>query len=207
MHIEEEYQQTDTSKIQNLIDCYPLAVLVGNGENGLVANHLPLFLRDGVLIGHIGIDNNLPHAIANNDDVLAIFRGEDAYISANWYPSKFIHHKRVPTWNYEAVHVHGKITFNFDGKAKKAQAVGHLTNVLEKRVNGKTAWKMADAPADYLKTMLNNIVSFQIQITKIIAKSKISQDKEDGDYHAVAENLDAIGKSQMAHNMRNLRKK
>src|SRR5690606_42031974 len=59
------------------------------------------------------------------------FRGEDAYISPNFYPSKQEHHRHVPTWNYQVVHMYGAITFQHDERTKRA-AVGLLTKNQER---------------------------------------------------------------------------
>ena len=60
---------------------------------------------------------------------------------------------------------YGKIYYQNDKKSKLA-AVGKLTKKMEERTNGETAWRMADAPRDYLNALLEHIVAFRIEITK-----------------------------------------
>ena len=82
----------------------------------------------------------------------------------------------MPTWNYQVVHVHGKIKFLTDSKIKLA-ALGRLTKNMEERTNGHAAWKMSDAAKDYLLEMLEKIVIFEIEISRIEAQSKLSQNR------------------------------
>ncbi|QFT81345.1 Protease synthase and sporulation protein PAI 2 [Roseovarius sp. THAF27] len=138
--------------------------------------------------------------IAEEQEVLAIFRGPDAYISPNFFPSKADHHRHVPTWNYQAVHICGTISFQHDEQAKRA-AVGLLTRTHERKLNGENAWRMADAPQDDMQGMLESIVAFRITASRTLAKSKISQNREERDYLGAVAGLRATGKPTMANLM------
>lgn len=195
------FQETDPAEIAALIAAFPLAAVVTQTADGLVANHMPLLAApDGTLIGHIAIANDLHRLIPDDHPVLAIFRGEDAYISPNWYPSKAEHHRHVPTWNYQVVHIHGRIRFQHDEQSKRA-AVGLLTRSHERRVNGAAGWKMADAPADYMEQMLASIVAFRITPDRTEAKSKLSQNREARDHQGAVEGLRATGQTALADKM------
>lgn len=168
---------------------------------GLLANHLPLFQTPkGDLVGHIALANDMHRLVADGQEVLAVFRRDDAYISPNFYPTKREHHRHVPTWNYEVVHVYGKITFQHDEHQKRA-AVALLTRIHERRLNGANAWRMADAPADYMDQMLGGIVAPYISVTRVLAKSKLSQNRENRDYSGTIEGLRASGHPEMAARM------
>jgi transcriptional regulator len=138
--------------------------------------------------------------VADGQDVLVIFRGDDAYVSPNFYPSKPEHHRHVPTWNYQVVHVYGQITFQHDEQTKRA-AVGLLTRTHERRLNGQSAWRMADAPGDYMQQMLSNIVAFRIAVHRTLAKSKLSQNREERDYLGAIDGLRASGYEGLAQRM------
>ena len=69
---------------------------------------------------------------------------------------------------------------------------------MEERTNGDTAWRMADAPSDYLNALLENIVAFRIEITKILGKSKVSQNRETIDFDNVANVLAEQGSTHMS---------
>ena len=167
----------------------------------MLANHIPM-LRDGDegLIGHIALANDLHRLVADGAPALAMFGGEDSYISPNWYPGKAAHHKVVPTWNYRVVHVHGTISFDHDEKVKRG-IVGRLTTRFERETNGDAAWKMADAPAGFMAEQLAAIVGFRIDITRIDAKSKLSQNRAPEDFDAVRQELGVRGKGDLARHM------
>ena len=184
-----------------IIETAPLACIVAMTAEGLIANHIPLLAApDGTLIGHVALANDMHRLIAEGQDVLAIFRGDDAYVSPNFYPTKPEHHRHVPTWNYQVVHVHGRISFQHEEQAKRA-AVGLLTRMHERRLNGENAWRMADAPADYMHQMLGNIVAFRIVVHRTLAKSKLSQNREQRDYLGAITGLRASGHEDLAQKM------
>ena len=205
MYVPAHFEETDLSAINELMAAFPLAALVANSSAGLLANHLPLLpVGDSVLSGHIALGNDMHRLVSDGDEVLAIFKGHDAYISPNWYPTKKEHHKHVPTWNYEVAHVYGVITFLHDEKSKIA-AVGRLTKHFEMLTNPDAPWKMSDAPKDYTQSLIENIVAFRIDISRVIAKSKLSQNREPRDFANVADMLDKRGEARLAGRMKSLR--
>lgn len=202
MYIPPQFHEVSAEEIGAIVAAAPLACIVAQTGQGLVANHIPvLSAPKGVLVGHVALANDMHRLIAEGQEVLAVFRGEDAYVSPNLYPSKPEHHRHVPTWNYQAVHMHGRIAFQHDDRAKRA-AVGLLTRTHERRLNGDQAWRMADAPADYMEKMLDAIVAFRIEVTQVLAKSKLSQNRDPRDYQGVIEGLEGSGHSGMAGRMR-----
>lgn len=201
MYLPPHFAETDETAIAEIIDAAPLACVVAQTTEGLLANHLPLLRApQGVLIGHVARANDMHRLIADGGEVLVIFRRDDAYVSPNFYPSKAEHHRHVPTWNYEVVHVQGRISFQHDDPAKRV-AVGLLTSRHERRLNGDKAWRMADAPADYMEAMLQGIVALRILPERVIAKRKLSQNREPRDHHGAVEGLRATGHEAMATRM------
>jgi len=198
MYIPQHFHEISADAIASIIDAAPLACIVAQTDAGLIANHIPLLVApDGTLLGHVALANDMHRLVAEDQEVLAIFRGEDAYVSPNFYPSKPEHHRHVPTWNYQVVHIHGTIRFQHDTRSKRA-AVGLLTRHHERRLNGDRAWKMADAPADYMAQMLDAIVAFRIAVRRTLAKSKLSQNRAPRDQLGVIEGLQASGQGAMA---------
>lgn len=201
MYIPPHFEETDAETIAAILQDAPLACLVAQTKTGLVANHLPLLRTpNGDLIGHVALANDMHRLIADGQEVLAIFRRDDAYVSPNFYPTKQDHHRHVPTWNYEVVHAYGNIAFQHDAQAKRA-AVGLLTRSHERRLNGANAWRMADAPRDYMEQMLGGIVAFRVAVTRVLAKSKLSQNRESRDYLGAVDGLRASGHAEMADRM------
>jgi len=207
MYLPPHFREIETDEIEAVIEAAPLACIVAQTSDGLIANHIPVLSAPGdILVGHVAMANDMHRLIAQGQEVLAIFRGEDAYISPNYYPTKPEHHRHVPTWNYQVVHIYGNITFQHDERDKRA-AVGLLTRNHERRLNGKDAWRMADAPADYMKDMLGSIVAFKVAVTKVVAKSKLSQNREKRDYAGAISGLKASGETALAERMENKRSK
>ncbi|MEN8383380.1 FMN-binding negative transcriptional regulator [Acinetobacter radioresistens] len=201
MYIPNDFQEVRTEEIMNLIKNYPLACIVANTKDGLIATHVPLIMKtDNTLIGHIAVNNDMRILISDDQEVLCIFKGEDAYISANYYPSKFEDHKKVPTWNYQVVHIYGNITYFIDNKSKLS-AVGMLTKISEEKANGNSGWKMSDAPKEYLMDQLKELIVFEINISRIQAQSKLSQNREKRDFDSVIKNLKETGKENLAKSM------
>ncbi|EXF57038.1 putative FMN-binding domain protein [Acinetobacter sp. 1294596] len=201
MYIPNDFQEVRTEEIMNLIKNYPLACIVANTKDGLIATHVPLIMKtDNTLIGHIAVNNDMRILVSDDQEVLCIFKGEDAYISANYYPSKFEDHKKVPTWNYQVVHIYGNITYFIDNKSKLS-AVGMLTKISEEKANGNSGWKMSDAPKEYLMDQLKELIVFEINISRIQAQSKLSQNREKRDFDSVIKNLKETGKENLAKSM------
>lgn len=201
MYLPDHFVESDPAEVAALIRDFPLAVVVAMTPEGLVANHLPLLMpAPDRLVGHVAAANSMHRDLSDGAEVLAIFRGEDGYVSPNLYPSKAAHHRAVPTWNYQAVHLRGKIRFHRDDKARRA-AVGRLTKAQETRANGADAWKMADAPEDYMATMLDSIVAFEIAVTGVLAKSKLNQNRDAADRAAVAGAMARDGRATLARRM------
>jgi transcriptional regulator len=136
--------------------------------------------------------------VANGDEVLVVFHAGDAYISPNWYPSKHEAHRQVPTWNYIVVHAHGRIAVRDDEQYVRG-VVARLTRRHE--ASQPQPWKMTDAPKDYIDTLLKQIVGLEIHITRLVGKSKLSQNKEARDIRGAAEALQAHGNSTIGEAM------
>ena len=100
----------------------------------------------GRLQAHVARANPLWEQHRDGADVLVVFRGHEHYVSPNWYPSKPETHRVVPTWNYEAVHVHGRLTVHDDEKTVRG-IVARLTNRHE--AVEAVPWTMGSAPAAF----------------------------------------------------------
>src|SRR5699024_4712844 len=126
----------------------------------------------------------------------------DAYISPNWYPSKHERHRQVPTWNYQVVHAHGRIHIRDDERFVRG-AVARLTRAHEARTEAATPWKMTDSPKAYIDQMLTLIVGIEIEITRLVGKSKLSQNKDTRDRINAARELRNQGRQALAEAMLN----
>src|SRR5690606_28146866 len=141
------FAETRPEEIAAIIEAAPLACVVAATSCGLIANHIPLLVApDGTLIGHAALANDMHRDIAEGQEVLAVFRGDNAFVSPIFYPSMREQHQHVLSWSCESFHIHGHISFQHDSQTKRS-AVGLLTRLHERRLNGTAAWRMADAPA------------------------------------------------------------
>ncbi|MGU7779401.1 FMN-binding negative transcriptional regulator [Burkholderia sp. PU8-34] len=203
MYVPAHFDESDLDTLHALIAQFPFGSLITHGRNGLDANHIPFELVAGdgglgELHAHVARANPVWQDVANGDEVLVIFRAGDAYISPNWYPSKHATHRQVPTWNYVVVHAHGRITVRDDEKFVRG-LVARLTRTHE--ASQPEPWKMGDAPQDYLDTMLQSIVGLQIDITRLVGKRKLSQNKAADDVRGAGDALVARGNRQIGDAM------
>lgn len=193
MYLPRHFEETRAEELHRVITDFPLGVLVLNGPNGLDANHLPFELDlnagdRGHLLGHVARANPLWQEAQDGEDALVIFRAANAYISPNWYPSKHEFHRQVPTWNYQAVHVQGRIRIRDDERFVRS-VVARLTRANEARTGSDRPWRMTDSSKEYIDQMLTAIVGIEIEITKLIGKWKLSQNREERDRIHAAEEL------------------
>ena len=206
MYVPAHFAVSSPEALHDLIARHPLGTLVTQAGGGLDANHLPFALSpgsgpQGVLLAHVARANPLWREVADGDPVLVIFRAEQAYISPNWYPSKHETHRQVPTWNYRVVHVHGHIRVRDDVRFVRG-VVSRLTHDHED-VRPRP-WRMADAPQDYLDSMLANIVGIEVEISRLEGKFKLSQNRETRDIRGAAEALADEGQEALAQRMRDI---
>jgi transcriptional regulator len=159
-----------------------------DGE-GFFATHLPMLFdaERRTLTGHVAAGNPHPRR-SGDDEALAVFQGVDAYISPNWYPSKFQHGRVVPTWNYEAVHVTGRVTWRTEPEWLRGQ-LERLTDRFE--AGQSKPWAVSDAPEDYLEKQLAAIVGVELAIAEVKAKRKLSQNRQPADRMGVIAGLTA----------------
>jgi transcriptional regulator len=182
MYMPAHFDESRPEEVVRLLRGYPLGALVITGPDGLDANHLPFEYEPepgglGCLRAHIARANPLWQQASDGDQVLVIFQGSQGYLSPNWYPSKHETHRQVPTWNYQVVHVHGELLFHDDERYVRG-VVARLTREHEQRTGEPRPWRMTDSDADYIDGMLKAIVGIEIRISRIVAKSKLSQNKE-----------------------------
>jgi len=201
MYLPNHFEEARDEELLRTIAAYPLGALVVNGPNGLDANHVP-FLTDEAsggkkLLAHVARANPLWQEAKDGDAALVIFRADDAYISPNWYPSKLEFHRQVPTWNYRVVHVHGRLYIR-DNERFVRGVVARLTRMHEGQTDSPTPWKMTDSSPEYIDQMLSNIVGIEIEITKMVGKWKLSQNKEERDRVNAAHELRKRGKEEIS---------
>jgi transcriptional regulator len=191
MYLPAHFEETRPEALSRLIADHPLGALVTLGPDGLDANHLPFEFDEaagahGTLRAHVARANPVWRNAAAQPEALVIFQGPSAYVSPNWYPSKHETHRQVPTYNYMVVHAHGRIAVR-DEEPFVRGLVARLTRRME--AGQPVPWKMGDAPADFIAQMLANIVGIEIEVTRLVGKWKLGQNREARDRRGAGEAL------------------
>lgn len=203
MYLTEHFAERRAEELQRIMRDFPLGTIVTHTGRGLDANHIPFELDAqrgacGTLQGHIARANPLWTEVPDGADVLVIFRGNEGYISPNWYPSKHETHRHVPTWNYEVVHAHGRLRIIDDERLVR----GLLARLTRRHEAAEPQpWKMGDAPADYLDQMLKMIVGIEVEITRLEGKRKLGQNRDARDLEGAVRALRDRGQTELASAM------
>jgi transcriptional regulator len=194
----------DAAQVDELLRNHGAADLVTLTEQGLVATMLPFIYVPpagprptgelGTLHGHLA-RNNDQWKLGSVGEALAIVRGPDAYISPGWYASKAEHGRVVPTWNYLTAHVYGRFVVH-DDPAWTEDLVRRLTTKHE--ASRAHPWSVDDAPRPFVEGQLRAIVGVELQITRIEAKAKLSQNRPPADVEGVIAGLRERGDKDMA---------
>ncbi|MBL8525476.1 MAG: FMN-binding negative transcriptional regulator [Betaproteobacteria bacterium] len=205
MYTPAHFAEADTERIAQLIADYGFATLLSVTPDGLQITHAPVQLDRsrandgslGTLVGHIARAN--PHAahLVGGAAVIAIIHGPHGYISPTWYATENPKVPNVPTWNYANVHLHGKVRL-IDDEARKWKIVADLAAQYEEPVIGWNAGELANHASK-----LNAIIGFEVDIERVEAKSKLSQNRPVADQESVIEQL-AAGSHPDGHAMAKL---
>ena len=170
MYTPYSFKVADLVELHSLMKKHSFATLITPGIGEMTATHLPLLLDPhagphGTLLGHMAMANPQWRDVAG--EALAIFSGPHAYVSPTWYESP----GTVPTWNYVAVHAYGafKLVQDRDGLH---DILTRSVSVYEQRMPEPWSYDIADPDMD---KMLQAIVGFRIEITRLEGKAKLSQ--------------------------------
>ena len=189
MYIPEHFKETNPERISALIEGHPFGMLITAPEGVPFVSHLPfVFARpagsQSKLLGHMARANPQWQHFATGSEVLAVFQGPHAYVSPSWYASA-----GVPTWNYAVIHLHGTARLIEDETELEA-LLEQLTRVHESPMPSPWAHK---ATGERRAKLLNMIVGFEIEVTSIRGKFKLSQNRPLEDQRNVARELGLSG--------------
>lgn len=194
MYIPKHFRESDRDRLIAFMRENSFAILVTQRAGAPFATHLPLVIEADadkiVLKGHVAKANPQWHGFAIDDDVLAqplpegetlealvIFHGPHAYISPENYESR----QSVPTWNYIAVHAYG-VPRKVDSKDAMLDAM-----LMQYEPAQLAQWHAQDEK--YKAAMLAGIVAFEIEVTRLEGKYKLSQNRPEGDQRHIIESL------------------
>ena len=173
MYVPTYFAEHDLAKLHDAMERYSFATLVSGSGSELTASHLPLLIdrttgSQGTLWGHMARANPQWRRAAG-EDVLAIFSGPHVYVSPTWYQAPDV----VPTWNYVAVHVYGRLEI-VDDESELRGLLDRMVATYE--ANQPQPWRVAES-SDYLDRLLPQIVGFRIPITRLEGKWKLNQNR------------------------------
>jgi len=189
MHVPEHFSIKDQDKIFNFMRNFNFATLVTAGKEIPKASQLPLIIHRNhagsvILGGHLSRRNDHWRDFENIDEALVIFSGPHSYISPSWYKNSDL----PPTWNYSTVHAYGLPNIIHD-EDKVRHSLSTLTLESERGIKGK--WSVDLMNRDTFKNMIKGIVVFEILLTRIEAKWKMSQNRDFDDAVGAALGLEA----------------
>lgn len=186
MYIPAHNLQTNPFEIERIIRNYPFAQLITVHAGLPEVTHIPiLYKKSGVkiltLAGHVSRANMQWEHWNDGTQALVVFNGPHHYISSSWYI-----HESVPTWNYIAVHMRGLLRML--SEEESATHIAELMETYEPKATSNTS--LDKVTPGYIEGLMRGIVPFEISITSIEAKFKLSQNKKPEDRQAVIDHLE-----------------
>ena len=168
MYIPKHFQIHDEEIIYDFVKEYSFATLFSQHNGEPYATHLPLTLNksENALYGHFARPNEQWRDIGNQQ-VLVVFQGPHCYISPSWYETLMA----VPTWNYISIHIYGRLE-TIENKNIIFDSLNEMVNKYEKL---DSSYNLNNIDSKFMEGMTKGIVAFKINITKIEAKAKLSQ--------------------------------
>lgn len=165
--------------VEGFLAAHPAAQLVTTSSDGYPAATFLPYVRDGErLLMHMARANEHWTHIAPGSPGLAVVLGPQAYVSPSAYASKARHGRVVPTWNYSAVHLLGRVTVH-DDPAWVGDLVARLTDLHES--SRPQPWAVTDAPERYVAGQLKAVVGVELVVERVEAKDKLSQNRDEED--------------------------
>jgi transcriptional regulator len=195
MYVPRAFQEDRTEVLHAAMKSAGAATIVSQTPQGLIATHVPIELDAepaplGTIRCHFARANPHAQAIAGGQEVLIVFMGPEGYVTPSWYPTKQATGKVVPTWNFVTVHAYGTAA----SFAAPDRLRAHLS-VLTKRFEAEQPfpWSIDDAPADFIARQCGAIIGFEIRLTRLEGKWKLSQNRSAEDRRGVIDGLRAQG--------------
>lgn len=189
MFIPRHFAENDRSVAAAIARSAGFGHLAVAGADGLMSTPVPFLIDDDAELVRAHLAKPNPVLAAAPADALLVVPVSDTYVSPSWYPSKSEHGQVVPTWNYEVVHLHGRLVAH--DAPWTLQLVRDLTDRHEAEL--PSPWSVDDAPDDYIEGLLKAIVGVSLEVTRVEAKRKLSQNRSTDDVDGVIAGLRSQG--------------
>jgi len=189
MYVPYYFKNENIEDVLDFIENNSFGILVSQSNLKFLATHIPIELDKNengqtILFGHISKGNPQWKDFVNDSEVLVIFSGPHCYISSSWYD-----HENVPTWNYIAVHIYGKVKI-IEGE-RLITALTKLVDKYEKQMENPVSVKtMSD---EFVNKEIKGIVGFEIEITEIQSAYKLSQNRDKKNHSNIVAELRKSG--------------
>ena len=198
MYIPKLYREEEREKILEFLKQNNFPALVTHDGEKPTATHLPVEVLENengslTILGHMSRANPQWRSFGEQE-VLLIFQGAHTYISPRWYD-----HVNVPTWNYMMVHVYGKV------RLVEGEELHSLLSRLVKNHEEPTAYSLEALPQDFVQKEMNGVVGFAVDVTRVDAGYKLSQNRNDGDHENIIRELEERGDENSAAVARSMR--
>lgn len=184
MYTPKYFKVTNVEEIWNFVQENSFGTLITTVQEKPIATHLPMQIvkagDDYYVTGHMAYGNPQWRTLEICENILVMFQGPHAYISSSWYEKE-----NVPTWNYQAVHVYGKASILSEEELK--QDLTKLLQKYEKHRKNPVLWD--GLSPQLLNKELKGIVGFKIKVQEIQAAYKLSQNRNEEDYHNIIHKL------------------
>lgn len=183
MYTPSHYRNENLDEVREFLKHNSFGILINQTNGRPWATHIPLELDtnaggEDVLVGHISKANPQWKSFVDNEEVLTIFNGPHSYVSSSWYKEE-----EVPTWNYIAVHVYGKVQILND-----EAVLDSLHKLVDKYEKASTNPISIHNLSHKTMKQIKGIVGFQIIISDIQATYKLSQTRPE-DHPKIIEEL------------------
>lgn len=165
-------------------------VLALSDEAGPLLSHVPFLLsEDGTLAElHLVRSNPIVRALQTPAVAKIAVQGPDGYVSPDWYGIE----DQVPTWNYVAVHLTGRLELR--PQTELRDLLDRQSAFFEARLLPKPPWVSSKMSDEALVRMMRMIVPCRMEISDIQGTWKLNQNKPDAARLRAADHMeDGIG--------------
>ena len=190
MYLPQLFEIIDSAEIDAFITAHPFGALVSVVDGVPFATHIPLqwVVHDDsparFVHGHVARANPHWRSLSPEQEVLVMFTGPHSYITPRWYAPG----NNVPTWSYTAVHVYGRPRI-VDDPDELHGMIKRLVDQYETQTGIAQPYRIEDMQADYITNLMKGTVGFEITVTRVEAKYKLSQNRQLQDAHQVMATL------------------
>lgn len=176
MHPNPAFRQSPRDQNLAFARARGFGILTINGPEGPLAAHIPFLLNEDASFAelHLARSNPIARATLPAPALIAI-SGPDAYISPDWYGPHTEVPDQVPTWNYVAVHLRGRLEPLPEDAMR--DHVDALSAEHETRIAGKRPWTSAKMSDGAMPRMMRMILPFRFVVASVEGTWKLNQNK------------------------------